>query len=313
VTEPVPSSLDGHFLAAALEVTDRGATPLHCIRKLEDPESGELSRALKCMLEFSNYQNLYLMHLLNYDHFKTTLDEYEADLEKYTGNYVSAGAVYANMARVILNCVNSFRIFVEYSENSVKRRYGEHSEEFRRFKAVLSHEYDTVFAYRFLYKLRNFIVHVGLPIDMWQRSHDLESREKRLKFALMRRTLLNDRKKFWGTILNDDTLPDELIVTDYVSEILRPSLERIRRAFHADCAERLRDKARQLAEVVNEAGAAMKGKQFFPVFLRVEGSAESTTFNFVPIPTQAIEAVMAIHAVMAIPAESFVADVQMAG
>lgn len=59
--------------------------------------------------------------------------------------------------------LSSLRAFDDRTSHSLSRRYGKGSPEVEKFKESLSFEYDNEFAYRFMYKLRNYSQHCGAP------------------------------------------------------------------------------------------------------------------------------------------------------
>lgn len=58
-----------------------------------------------------------------------------------------------------------FRAFLDYTETKLKRRYGRDSEQLRIFKDACARQFDNSFAYRFVYGLRNYALHVNLPLN----------------------------------------------------------------------------------------------------------------------------------------------------
>jgi hypothetical protein len=64
----------------------------------------------------------------------------------------------------LVNYLASMRFFLDFTETRIKRRFGKESSEAQQFKRACSEAFDGEFAYRFLYKLRNYAQHCGLPI-----------------------------------------------------------------------------------------------------------------------------------------------------
>lgn len=64
---------------------------------------------------------------------------------------------------LMLGFLGSVRTFLDHAGTSISRRYGKGSEEFLYFKALTAYQFDNVFSYRFLYKLRNYTQHCGMP------------------------------------------------------------------------------------------------------------------------------------------------------
>ncbi|WP_149826924.1 hypothetical protein [Streptomyces tailanensis] len=61
------------------------------------------------------------------------------------------------------NLLSALRAFTDRTAHDLKERYGENSDPVSTFKESLSCEYDNEFAYRFMYKLRNYSQHCGQP------------------------------------------------------------------------------------------------------------------------------------------------------
>ena len=64
---------------------------------------------------------------------------------------------------LILGFLGSVRTFLDHAGTSISRRYGKGSEQFLYFKELTAYQFDNVFSYRFLYKLRNYTQHCGMP------------------------------------------------------------------------------------------------------------------------------------------------------
>lgn len=79
---------------------------------------------------------------------------------------VSPEAMRNGLVTTVVNFLTSMRMFLDHTEAELKRR-DEHdgSDRFSSWKAACSAEYDDYFAYRFLYRFRNYIQHVGLPLS----------------------------------------------------------------------------------------------------------------------------------------------------
>lgn len=59
--------------------------------------------------------------------------------------------------------LSALRAFDDRTSRYLKHKYGEGSAPFQTFKEALSHEYDSEFSYRFMYRLRNYSQHCGQP------------------------------------------------------------------------------------------------------------------------------------------------------
>jgi hypothetical protein len=107
----------------------------------------------------------------------------------------------------VFNWLNSFRLFLDHEETSLKRRFGKDSSEYLAFKSACSAAYDNSPHYRFIYKLRNYATHVGLPVSRVSlRSPTPDDRaegiRQRLVYGLDRDQLLHDFP--WGVAVTAD-------------------------------------------------------------------------------------------------------------
>lgn len=85
-----------------------------------------------------------------------------------------------DLNRRILNYLCSVRTFLDHNETDIKRSYSK--DELEYFKKICADHYDNSFAYRFLYKLRNYAQHCGMPVGNLlinsEKSGDNKSGEK---------------------------------------------------------------------------------------------------------------------------------------
>lgn len=90
-----------------------------------------------------------------------------ASFEKLTsGRIIQFGILYKiDACRHIQNFLCAFRAFLDHCDAYTCDRYGERSEERKRFKRETGAQYDDKFAYRFCYQLRNYAQHYSMPIS----------------------------------------------------------------------------------------------------------------------------------------------------
>jgi hypothetical protein len=80
--------------------------------------------------------------------------------------------------RKFMNMLTLFRSFLDQIETFLKRNFAEADECFSKWKEVKHKAYDNYFSYRFLYKLRNYVQHVGMAPIIWvntsQKSYNIK-------------------------------------------------------------------------------------------------------------------------------------------
>lgn len=112
----------------------------------------------------------------------------QASLKLIIGNYVEFRAIQSSMVtvfttanqanwpnptesqfhlrRILLNWLNSIRLFDDHNRARMVRTYGDTSPELRAYKVERSAIYDEVPSYRFMFELRNYAQHCGqVPVQ----------------------------------------------------------------------------------------------------------------------------------------------------
>ena len=132
--------------------------------------------------------------------------------------------------RRLVNYLTMARLFLDHSEIRLKRRYGALNPVVAVYKLETSRSYDDVFAYRFLYKLRNFSQHFGMPIThvtaRSSQTPEKSCKRHELGLALDIRKLLDDGGTLWGPVRRDlehqpEHLPVEPLVKTMTHELVR--------------------------------------------------------------------------------------------
>jgi hypothetical protein len=119
-----------------------------------------------------------------------------------------------------LNWLLSVKAFLDLTETQLKRRYGEESEEFSRFKQATKKEYDSNFSYRFVYRLRNFAQHSAFPPLEGRIKGEVEEETgetyRWLELYLDKDKLL-DQWTGWGPLRRElEAFPTEIPVDDHI-------------------------------------------------------------------------------------------------
>jgi len=125
----------------------------------------------------------------------------------------------------IANLLTSFRTFDDHICHKISNIYGVQSNEYKAFKNASKQIYDNYFAYRFLYKLRNYVQHVGLPVTKIIFNTKLEENKNKKKLIKHSVQLFLDKKqllkyKGWGTVKNDLGLiiKDDILLNNLIDE-----------------------------------------------------------------------------------------------
>lgn len=144
---------------------------LQTIRELSDAEAEQVAAAVAGLLRFQSQERLYRIAQRNLEELDAfAMDALTAFAEETQTSLlrgippgqVSNLSVEAN--RHVLNVLSSFRMYLDHVETDVKRSFGGDSPEARLFAEACSKQYDSNPSYGFVYKLRNYTQHCGLPV-----------------------------------------------------------------------------------------------------------------------------------------------------
>lgn len=168
---------------------------------------------------------LFAVALLNHDDFFNTMHEHLNVLTEIQdiGKH-NLDRIVLDLNRRILNYLCSVRTFLDHNETDINRSHGK--TEFKYFKGICANHYDNSFAYRFLYKLRNYVQHCGMPVGnlLIESEKDVQSKSgKRVTVSLVfDRDKLLSRFHGWNAPLKEElsALPPYFDIVPLLEEMM---------------------------------------------------------------------------------------------
>lgn len=203
-------------------------------------------------------------------------------------NEVVEDDIVHHLNRRLRGFFSEFRVFLDYTETKLKRRYGRDSTPLRIFEEACARQFDGSFAYRFVYGLRNYALHVNLPLNAvslssWRDESDPEgpSARNQLSAEVDRDMLLRWSK--WRTNVRSvlETLPPRFELAPYIDGAMA-CLERIH--LELFCAK-LPGEKRAAERLLALAGSV--GRPGTPCVFRVGG--QEPIVNAVVLQTALVE------------------------
>jgi hypothetical protein len=192
------------------------------VRPLENFEYEKFKIGSSKLSEFTKKQELFRLVDTNYREYKTVLNEYfniHCEKSDIVGSYLE-GMIF-NLNRLAINFLSSIFPFLDHSR---ERLSNEKPEKLENFDNLTHWYYDNYFSYRFLYKLRNYSQHVGMPITgMGTLSEMVNPNPLEANHVLKTVTLKKDLLKFkkWGTVKDEiSTLPEKIDIDPYIDEMM---------------------------------------------------------------------------------------------
>ncbi len=179
---------------------------------------------INTLLRLTQDERFFDLVTLNHTDLKARINEYINEYDKNPNIFLAEGnPVYLNINRLILNFLSSLRTFLDHTETRLKRQYGQDSEEFKIFKVLTNNAFDESFGYRFLYKLRNYSQHCGLPsgaMNTYSTGNEKGETVNTLSLFLVRDDLLKNYDS-WGEKVKEElkNQPDYFDIMPLVDEM----------------------------------------------------------------------------------------------
>ena len=154
-------------------------------RKLSDDEfqrlsaANELFRRILGQMTWSVLQHNYMRFVLLEQQLRQDITSRTTTKPLPTDGFQIA------IVASIVNFLAAMRMFLDQVQTELKRLDGtDNGRRFSAWKSVCSSEYDDYFAYRFLYRFRNYVLHVGLPLSACDISVSLKDADELKRRAI---------------------------------------------------------------------------------------------------------------------------------
>ncbi|MDR6350687.1 hypothetical protein [Pantoea sp. SORGH_AS_0659] len=132
---------------------------------LTDEEVEVIQKHCSTLINFQNHHELIEYVIINYNNLFDALFAKAREASDVNGSVFHYP--FANMSLqlniLILNFLSSARILLEHFDTQIVREYSTQSVQYKDFKKTTAFEFDSKFSYGFLYKLRNYVSHCGMP------------------------------------------------------------------------------------------------------------------------------------------------------
>lgn len=205
-------------------------------RKITDEDYEAFRRAVRIIEEESEQEALNLI----LSRFKTYIESCRSvtaaldALSAETQNPMRR--IQAELQGRLFDWLQSIRAYLDHTETRLKRRYGKESDQVARFKAACARAYDSHFAYRFFYKLRN-AQHTGFaPVAVAIKSVALPSGTERWASLEFDRDELLQAYEKWGVVRTDlEQMPERFGIEEHINKMM-------------DCLEEIADEVSQIEE-----------------------------------------------------------------
>jgi hypothetical protein len=256
---------------------------------ISDEYAASLGEAIASIRRYARQQSFSVV-TRNYENFRRIFDgaitKFFADGRTPPGD---ASEVMFDLTASLLNWLLAFRLFVDHTASDLSRRFGKKSPERIVFDDATSAEYDSVFSYRLMYRMRNYAQHAGMPAHGLNLSSRLvptddgsEYVQQSLSFFFDRDGLLRNFKK-WGPQVTAELLKqaEHLEVEPHVSATM-DALNRIMRKVVEVEMPSLLSSARMMREAVSRLDQSKGGQPAIFKFA-LERDPKQVSFQTIPV------------------------------
>ena len=197
--------------------------------ELSHEEYRQSSEAIQTLYDFDCQARFLTVVALNYqDYFRaldTRIPAYIQRGDKDPQQSVDMESISLELNRLLINYISSITLYLKRTEIYIQKKYGNESENLRKFNEFRHELYESSFSYRFVYFLRNYAQHAGLPIDHVTLTSTVSPNNSNMITHLLRVRILRDSllKNYHYETRNENSLKRE--ISKQPSEIdLRPHL-----------------------------------------------------------------------------------------
>ena len=274
---------------------------IRSVRELSLAEYEEYRQATKRLNNFLKDQELMVTVQRDYDEYKNLLRPYAVEYSKgVTPQLLPMGTLPSEVNKYIKNFLYSIRTFLDHTETNLKRRYGKNSERFNDFKKACSEAYDNNFSYKFIYKLRNYVQHCGMPPSQLNFSKKIIDRQAQkigtaIQISLDRDELLT--KYEWTTTVEAELRqqPEKIDIEHHMSEMLR-CLHQINLKLIKRDLQNIVLSAQRVEQLILPLRSLIESDQCTPIiFHQVEKHSTGVDLSFEHIPVEQLKLFNDLH------------------
>ena len=217
-----------YWALAVNELREDGEPTLNATRRLSDDEVERLSAANKVFRRALG-QTTWSVLQYNYSCFALLEQQLRDDIAaRSTTVPIHADIIQVPIVASVVNFLNSMHMFLGQTQTELDRLdKTDHGSRCSAWNQVRSSEHDDYFAYRFLYRFRNYVQHVGLPLSIWNISVSLKQSDELVRRAVSEEPMpdnLDDSRAVIVQILLGES-PSDLIKNYKKWSTVKPELE----------------------------------------------------------------------------------------
>lgn len=255
------------------------------VRELSIDEFERLNTALSLAGLFNESLTLYEICQAN----AKDIEDFHDQVINTTGlNFASSHNMVVELNRLLLNYLSSFRTFVDHQETQLSKISTTEDNWISHFKTRCSEVYDSSFSYRFLWNLRNYVQHCGLPVGgvNIRTKNKAEGTEESEVSVYFKRDQLLENYKGWKKIVRTELAQqaERIAIFEHITN-LRTCIDELAMTALEVHIHRLSEHWEFLVGVFNEVMAQYEG--YVPVighFEKAENDIQPQKLSHLSVP-----------------------------
>ncbi len=266
------------------------------IREITESDFDRYSKSIAELSKLSSDENLFRIVELNYIDLKNHIEEYLKMFSEGIGySHHEDEQMTLNLNRLILNLLTSIRTYLDHTQTRLTREYGSNSDELNNYNKATSWAYDNNFSYRFLYRLRNYSQHCGLPagsIVFNSSENQIGETVNTLTLLLIRDELLKNFNAWGKHLVKEIPLqPDKFDIIPLVESKIK-LLEDLNKKTNSHIYAHFINEGNELMNLIWET----ENKGGFPCLIKtISKSSEHATLSIVHFPFEAISKITGVR------------------
>jgi hypothetical protein len=220
---------------------------------------------------------LFKIIIWNLQEFFDVVNAYRESYIKKESSYPKDRNPVLEVNRCMVNFLTSVTTYLQYLEKRIKHKYGIESENYGTFKRLTAKAFDDNQSYRFLYHLRHYAQHGGLPITELNfisedQSKDSENVRHSFEVGISRDKLLQSNFNWNAQVRRDlENGPEDIDIYVHIEQFI-DCLSEINSYFTQDEFVSLLKPATFISNLLEES-SKNKGE---PTILEVEISKDTS-------------------------------------
>jgi hypothetical protein len=230
--------------ASNQEINGEMGIAYNFVKKITEEDTLQYEKSMHVIKNWHNFHDLYESFMINSVDLLTYITEVRDAVRESGMAYeeFDMNGVFLNINRLLLNLLTMGRTFYDHGIVNFGETFGKSSNELTEYKLIFNKLYDDYFSYRFIYKLRNYAQHCGMPCLTVTSSSSIENESTDFDLLIKFNSFqLLSRYDSWGKPLNEElkvmeNFSLEDCVIEYINSITS-SMASINKIFYPHISE----------------------------------------------------------------------------